>query len=687
MFIYQETDTKRSLHAYLSDSVPAGIVPGRNFYAAAGTAQDFALVFIREFVYTVFCVTGSLQIQDMPVLLIQARRVCLRVTFDAQKAMICCLEESMGRKNTYYKKPSRRVRRRRQRMIRRIVFVVIIVAVIAVLIYAWKNLGLADKVIGSHEKSDVASYYELADDAAMIVTVNNERSEENGIFSDGEAYLPLHTVQRQISNRFFWDGDEKVLRYCTPSEIISTQALETNVYSVGKEEKTLEHPIAIAGGDDIYLSVEFVEALADIHYVEGTEPNRIAVSTEWGDLAFTKLKHSTNLRERGGRRSAIIASLEKDSLVVVTEEFDNWAGVTTEDGLTGYIPKSDLGEELTQTFTSEKEEEVFTHLTRDERICMAWHQVTNETANTYLSDVLQGTKDINVISPTWFYLNGNDGSIQSLCSADYVTACHDQGIEVWGLVSNLENPNVDTAIVLNRTSTRDALINNLIGAAIQYGLDGINVDFEALNDKVGYSFIEFVRELSIKCEKNDLVLSIDNYPPSSYTQLYFRDEQAKFADYVILMAYDEHFNGDEEAGSVASLPYVTESVAATLEEVPNEQLILGVPFYTRLWKTTGSAAPTSENLGMAEAQKKLTENGATQTWLDDAGQYYAEYEKEGSRYQIWLEEETSISAKLDVMQANDLAGAAFWKLSYEDSSIWNTIAGYIEQNEDNTGNN
>jgi len=571
-------------------------------------------------------------------------------------------------------------------MIRRLVILVVIVVAVVALVYAWKNLGLSDKVIGSHEKSDISTYYGLTDDASMIVTVNNERSDENGIISDGEAYLPLHLVQSKISNRFFWDGDEKVLRYVTPTDVISTQALDTNVYSVGKEEKELTHPIAIAGTDTIYLSMEFVEGLADIHYEQGEEPNRVAVSTEWGDITYRKLKHSSSLREKGGIRSAIIASLEKDSLVTVTEEFDNWVGVTTEDGLTGYIPKSDLGEETTRTYTSEKEEEVFSHLLRDEKICLAWHQVTNEVANTYLSDVLNSTKNVNVISPTWFYLNGNDGSIQSFCSADYVTACHDQGIEVWGLVSNLENPNVDTAIVLNRTSTRDTLINNLIGAAIQYDLDGINVDFEALNSKVGYSFIEFIRELSIKCEKNDLVLSVDNYPPSSYTELYFRDEQAKFADYVILMAYDEHFTGSEEAGSVASLPYVTESVNNTLEEVPAEQLVLGIPFYTRLWKTTAGTV-TSENMGMADAQKNLSDNQATQTWLEDENQYYAEYDKADSRYQIWLEEEKSISAKLDVMKEKNLAGAAFWKLSYEDSSIWDTIAGYMEQNENDSGNN
>lgn len=200
---------------------------------------------------------------------------------------------------------------------------------------------------------------------------------------------------------------------------------------------------------------------------------------------------------------------------------------------------------------------------------MAWHQVTNQSANGNIASVLQSTKGINVLSPTWFYLNDNSGGIASLASSSYVDYCHQNGIEVWALVSNLENPDVNAESVLSHTSTRDNLTNALISAAIQYDLDGINVDFEALNvDAVGTSFIQFIRELSIKCANNGIVLSVDNYVPSAYTSFYNRAEQARFADYVVLMAYDEHYAGSEEAGSVASIGYVTKGVEDTLQDVP-----------------------------------------------------------------------------------------------------------------------
>ena len=169
---------------------------------------------------------------------------------------------------------------------------------------------------------------------------------------------------------------------------------------------------------------------------------------------------------------------------------------------------------------------------------MAWHQVTNQSANNAVSSVLANTRGINVLSPTWFYLNDNNGNIANLASLNYVNYCHNQGIEVWALVSNLENKNVDTTEVLTHTSKRQNLVNQIVSMAIQYNLDGINVDFESMNgEKVGDAFIEFIRELSIKCKNNGVVLSVDNYVPMSHTSFYNRKEQANFADYVVIMGY------------------------------------------------------------------------------------------------------------------------------------------------------
>ena len=351
-----------------------------------------------------------------------------------------------------------------------------------------------------------------------------------------------------------------------------------------------------------------------------------------------------------------------------------------------------MGTVGTLTISREFEEPVFTHLLKEGKINMVWHQVTNQDVNNQIANVLKTTKGVNVISPTWFYLNDNNGNIKSLASTSYVNYCHQNGVDVWALISNLENPDVDTTAVLTHTSTREYLVNQIIAAAIENDLDGINLDFEGLSGKTGDAYIQFIRELSIKCKNNGIVLSVDNYVPSEYTAFYNRAEQAVFADYIVVMAYDEHFYGSEE-GSVASIGFVTKGVEGTLEEVPAEQIILGMPFYTRIWECVPKGDDVSEveaasedyvpytvnstAVGMKEAERRISVNGAEKVWSEADGQYYAEYENGGNTYKIWLEDESSMELRLKLMKEKNLAGAAFWKLGLEKSSIWDLVIKYI----------
>lgn len=281
------------------------------------------------------------------------------------------------------------------------------------------------------------------------------------------------------------------------------------------------------------------------------------------------------------------------------------------------------------------------------------------------------------MSPTWFYLNDNKGGIASIASSNYVSVCHANNVQVWGLISNLEDDSVDTTTVLNTTSARDTLVNNLIAQAITYGLDGINIDIEQLSGAAADGYIQFIKELSIKCEKNDIVLSVDNYVPTVSSAIYSRAEQAKYADYVVIMGYDEHYGGSEEAGSVASLDWVKQGVEDTVSEVPAEQVILGMPFYCRVWEVASDGSVSSTAYGMNAIQSYLKTNGVTTNWDETEGQYYGEYTKGDTTYKIWVEDETSIEEKLKVMKEAGLAGGAFWKKGFDSTGVWNIIAKYF----------
>lgn len=381
------------------------------------------------------------------------------------------------------------------------------------------------------------------------------------------------------------------------------------------------------------------------------------------------------MRYQAGVKSPVLTEISKDKDVAVIENEGGWKKVRTSDGFIGYVKNSALDNVRTETVTRPFDEPVYTNISKPYTINLGWHQVTSQAANSSVQDTISAAKGLNTISPTWFSVSDNSGNISSLVSPEYIAYAHQANIEVWALVDNF-NTNVDSLELLSHAASRTNLENQLVTAAVQNGIDGINVDFEQLSTETGVHFIQFIRELSVKCRQNNLVLSIDNYVPKGYSSHYHREEQGKFADYVIIMGYDEHFSGSEESGSVASINFVKEGIAETVRQVPAERVINAVPFYTRLWKES-SEGITSEALGMEEAAQQVAAAGVTAKWDDTVGQDYAQWENGGATYKIWLENTRSIEEKLKLMKEYKLAGTAAWKLGFETPDIWDVISKYV----------
>lgn len=582
----------------------------------------------------------------------------------------------------------------------------VIIAVTAlVVIIAGVFLG---KIIVQHmptkEKIDVYEYFGISEeessekktevsnlgDIVVPIELNRSLTENQALYSAGQMYLDFDYVHDTLNKRFYWDANENILLYTTASDLIKVPA-DSKDYYIGKKKTNKEYKIVLLSGEKAYVALDFVAEFSDLAYEIYEEPLRIVMQNEWGTVSKVTAKKKTDIRVRGGVKSEIVTEVVKGQSLTLLEPLENWSKVATDDGWIGYVRNKKISTPVEEEESHEYEEEEFYHQTRDYKINMAWHQVMSQEANNYVSSVLENTKGINVLSPTWFYLNDGEGNIANLASKDYVTYCHEHDVEVWALVSNLENKDIDTVDILTHTSKRENLTNQLIAAAIQNNIDGINVDFEELGTGTGESFIQFIRELSLKCEDNGIVLSVDNYVSSEYTDFYNREEQARFGDYVIVMAYDEHYSNTDE-GSVASLGYVEKASRDILDEnVAPEQVILGMPFYTRIWietpveteekkkkkKDSPSYEVTSELVGMREAESRVQANGLKKKWLADMGQNYVEYENEGKTYKIWLEDAESLEEKLKVMKKNNFAGAAFWKLGLEESSVWDTIIKYM----------
>lgn len=593
------------------------------------------------------------------------------------------------KKNT--KKPSIRDTRRRNNFKKKALPVLVVLVLIVLIIIITGITALIKKYTPSKERQDLGEYYRLTSPDQVAVILNSELMEYSARLIDGHVYVDYDFVHDTLNPRFYWDENENKLLYTTSRDLIMADA-ESSSYMITKSSVDYGRPIVKATSDSAYIDLDFVSEYSDFTYEYIPEPNRIVVTNIWGDYKTATAKRGTVIRTKGGIKSPILADLKEKDAVIVLETDESWTKIMTEDGVIGYVQNRRLSNPTTETRVSDYTPDVFSHITKNFDICMAWHQVTTKAANGDIASVLTSTKGVNVISPTWFYLNDNNGGIADIGSIDYVNYCHSQGVEVWALVSNLENSEASSTEVLTHTSRRHNLVNQIISAAIQYNLDGINLDFEALNrEEVGDSYIQFVRELSIKCSNNGIVFSIDNYVPTAYTAFYNRSEQANFADYIVIMGYDEHYAGSEEEGSVSSLGWVRQGVIDTVAEVPAEQVILGMPFYTRLWSLTPDAdagdnddpdsnilyTVSSQVYGMRSSSNLLADNGVTKQWLPESGQNYAEFKADGILYKIWLEDAASAEARLKLVDEYRLAGASFWKLGFETSDVWDTIIKYL----------
>ena len=568
-----------------------------------------------------------------------------------------------------------------------IAFIAVVVLIIAIIGIS----SLAKKYTPSKERMELSEYFNISSDDEIAIVLNREKIESKAKIINNETYLDYKFVHDYINPRFYWDENENILLYATSNGLISASA-DANSYLTNKSTTDYKCPVVKATSDSALIEIDFVLKYSDFTYELFEKPNRLVMNNEWGKIETASVKKDTQLRVKGGIKSDILEDLEKGSIINVIEAGDNWTKVMSPDGVIGYIKsKYVVDNETVKLKNPDYVEDKLPHIEKDFKICMAWHQVTTSSANSDIANVISSTKGVNVISPTWFYLNDNKGNIVDLASSNYVNYCHQQGVEVWALVSNLENSDVDSTYVLTHTSTRQYLVNQIIAAAIKYELDGINLDFEALDgNAVGDAYIQFVRELAIKCSNNGIVLSVDNYVPTSYTAFYNRKEQANFADYVVIMGYDEHYKGSG-AGSVSSLKWVDQGVRDTLESVPENQVILGMPFYTRLWSLVANEADTesateedaityettSTVYGMTSAANLLKEKGIEPEWIAEDGQNYATWNEGNVTYKIWLENASSTEERLKLVSQYSLAGASFWKLGFESSDVWDTVIKYI----------
>lgn len=519
-------------------------------------------------------------------------------------------------------------------------------------------------------------YFNLTDENSVALIQNGELLEEQAVLIGGEPYAAYTYVESQLNSCFYWDEETKGILLTTSGGV------QTLLPGDAAVAKTPGGQPAVQQESDgtVYISLDVVKEYTDLDYAYYSDPNRVVIRNEWDGVEQATVQSDTaQVRQKGGIKSLILADVQKGDTLLYLENLDNWCKVMTADGYTGYIQTEDISEpEAIEARTAKKDS--YERITRDHKINLVWHQSTSTESNDAMAEMTAEMTGVNVISPTWFSVTDETGTISSLASADYVKLAHEAGREVWGLIDNF-NEAFDETTDLAYASVRSRIIEQLLAEAASCGMDGINVDFENLKEAGIPHYLQFLRELTSAVHAQNLVVSVDTPVPQAYTMYYQRGEQARFVDYMIVMAYDEHFAGSEEAGSVSSLPFVQQAVEEMTRVMPADQVICGIPFYTRVWtEKFGQSAITSEVLGMDGAKNYAKENQMTETWDASLGQNVATVETSDARYTIWMEDEQSMEEKLKVIQSADLAGVAEWKLGFECADVWSLISKYIETN-------
>lgn len=560
---------------------------------------------------------------------------------------------------------------------------ILIAVVLIVIIGAGTVAGmLYEKYSYSKERADLTSYFQVQGEEKAII-LQDEMIAEKAIMKNGRCYLHMDTVTTYFNEIFYVDLSEQILLYTTATEVIRTD-FGSSIMRVNGAETDLGYEIVYSENDVIYIALDYVKLYTNLSYEIFDQ--HMQIYNTWGSRTLATLKKDTAIRERGGVKSAILKDLVKGEQVEILEKMENWSKVKSQDSFIGYVENKMLMNEtqVEETPVTDYQAPEYTTNQLDGKVSLGWHSIGGVGGNDTLDSMVAGTIGMNVIAPTWFSLSDNEGNFESFGTVSYVDRAHNKGLEVWGVLddfnyNNVHDAGIDVYAVLSSTAKRTRLVEGITEVAVSLGLDGINLDFERVTAECGEHYVQFIRELSVQCRENGLTFSIDSYVPFNFNSYLRRDIQGQVADYVIIMGYDEHWHGSGDPGSVASIDYVSNGIDKTLEQVPKEKVVNGLPFYSIVWKTVG-ADVTDVYLTLNNTKNyldTLAKQGINGEWDEETQQMYYEWKSGGATYQLWAETEESLAVKINVMKAKDIAGVAVWRLGYGTKDIWQMISAYV----------
>ncbi|MBO0960610.1 SH3 domain-containing protein [Neobacillus sp. MM2021_6] len=506
----------------------------------------------------------------------------------------------------------------------------------------------------------------------------------NALLEGNTWFVPLSFLKENIDNTIMYDEKSNSVILTTSDKVVQ---MPTNslTYFVNQKEVNLQLSPIITKEGKTYVALEPILSFYPIQYKKMPETGAIWIQQDGekfmkGILTEKDMnQEKLRLRTEPSFRSPYVAEMANNEAVTIEGEKDDFYLVRKANGISGYVKKEYVQTKETVTIEIIRQNQTFSMPEINGPVKLTWEAVYSKNPDASKIPDMAG---VNVVSPTWFSLAAGDGSVKNLASLDYSNWAHGKGYQVWGVFSNSFDP-VLTHEAMKDFETRQAIIRQLLHFSQMYQLQGINFDIENVNQEDGPLVTQFMREAAPYLHEAGLIVSMDiTFAAGSnnnWSSFYEREKLAKIADFLVVMAYDEHTGAASGAGSVASLPWVERNLDTLLKEVPNEKLILGVPLYARLWKeqtnTDGTTEVTAQALSMDKVKAWIAEKGIQPTYDEESGQNYAEYAsaEENALYKIWIEDELSLKKRADLASNYQLAGVGTWSRVFGDITAWTAL--------------
>lgn len=519
--------------------------------------------------------------------------------------------------------------------------------------------------------------WEIPDDALLII--NGQEIESKVHMEQEEILLPADTIEEHLDSYFYYDAQTEMAVVTTKDKVLEMETENLTAY-VNSKEIDISVPMQEIEGQ-LNVPIELLAPLYNINIEKYEDVNSVIINEKEKPLQKAEVQSDhTMLRKEPEFRSSWITSLSQDEEIIVYYKENNWYRTLTKNGQAGYVKKNKI--KLTEKTKPSPKQEYKPALSPIKgKINLSWDYLYGRAERFQDAPPIRG---INVVSPTWFHLEDAEGNISNEAYKPYVHWAHENDYQVWALFSNSFDPDI-TQEVLSDPQKRIKLRDQLLVLAELYELDGINFDFENMYYEDKRLYVQLIREVTPLLHEQGLTVSVDVTMPSGskmWSQVYDRKALAETADYIMTMGYDQYPRDSQTPGPVSSLKWTEEKLQETLELVPNDKLVLGIPFYTRLWEVKeqddGSKEVSSRALGMQEAENFIQNNNLEPEFDEETGLKYAELEQENTTYKIWLETAESIQKRIELVNEYNLAGVASWRRGFENEEIWDVIKNTLD---------